>query len=84
MIAMMTRSSLGHTGRKLVAGPREITAYLLVLAGAVVRVFGPLLAVQAYPTWMVISALLWTTGFGVFLVTYWPILTRPRVDGKPG
>lgn len=84
MIAMMTRSSLGHTGRKLDAGPREITAFLLVLAAAVVRVFPPLLAVQAYPTRIVISALLWTAGFGVFLVTYWPILTRPRVDGKPG
>jgi len=84
MIAMMTRSSLGHTGRKLAAGPREITAFLLVLAAAVVRVFGPLLAVQAYSTWIVISALLWTAGFGVFLVAYWPILTRPRIDGKPG
>jgi len=84
MIAMMTRSSLGHTGRKLEAGPREITAFLLVLVAAVVRVLGPLLAVQVYPTWIVISAFLWATGFGVFLVSYWPILTRPRVDGKPG
>ena len=88
MIAMMTRSSLGHTGRQLTAGPWEITAFLLVLAAAVVRVFPPLLAMQVYPgvypTWILISAFLWTTGFGVFLVSYWPLLTRPRVDGKPG
>ena len=30
------------------------------------------------------SGLLWSLAFGVFTVSYWPILSRPRLDGKPG
>jgi len=28
--------------------------------------------------------LLWIIAFSLFLVRYVPVLTRPRVDGKPG
>jgi uncharacterized protein involved in response to NO len=27
---------------------------------------------------------LWSLAFAVFTITYWPILSRPRLDGKPG
>jgi uncharacterized protein involved in response to NO len=27
---------------------------------------------------------LWSAGFGLYAVRYWPILTRPRLDGLPG
>jgi uncharacterized protein involved in response to NO len=30
------------------------------------------------------SALLWSAAFGLYFVRYWPILTRPRLDGRPG
>jgi uncharacterized protein involved in response to NO len=31
-----------------------------------------------------VSALLWSAGFGLYGVRYWPFLTRERLDGKPG
>jgi uncharacterized protein involved in response to NO len=31
-----------------------------------------------------VSALLWAAAFGVYAVRYWPVLTRSRLDGKPG
>jgi uncharacterized protein involved in response to NO len=39
VIGMMTRTALGHTGRKLVAGKTEVACYTLVATAAVVRVF---------------------------------------------
>jgi uncharacterized protein involved in response to NO len=30
------------------------------------------------------SALLWCAAFVLFTVAYFPILTRPRLDGRPG
>jgi uncharacterized protein involved in response to NO len=27
---------------------------------------------------------LWMVAFGLFLITYTPILMRPRLDGRPG
>ena len=30
------------------------------------------------------AGLLWAGAFGLYAVHYWPVLTRPRLDGKPG
>ena len=83
MLGMMTRSALGHTGRPLAARPVELAAYLLLHAGAAVRVFGPLAGAEAAPHALAASALLWSGAFALFLVAYWPLLTRPRVDERP-
>jgi uncharacterized protein involved in response to NO len=84
IIGMMTRTARGHTGRPLQADLSDVTCYLLVTGAAMVRVFLPLAA----PAWTVqavlFSAALWSTGFGLFAIRYWPVLTRPRLDGKSG
>ena len=80
MLGMMTRSALGHTGRPLAAGGVERAAYILVHAGAALRVFGPLAGAEAEPHALAASALLWPGAFALFLAAYWPVLTRPRVD----
>lgn len=83
-MGMMTRTSRGHTGRHLKADRFDVACYFLVAAGALIRVFVPLIV----PAWLVASALisaaLWSTAFALFAVRYWPVLTRARVDGKPG
>ncbi|HEX5687522.1 MAG TPA: NnrS family protein [Ideonella sp.] len=84
IIGMMTRTALGHTGRLLRAGRHETACYLLVALAAVVRVFVPLLAPEAALAAVLVSAACWSAGFGWYAVTYWPVLTRARVDGKRG
>jgi uncharacterized protein involved in response to NO len=83
-IGMMTRTARGHTGRPLRADALEVTSYLLVLAAALTRVFLPMLAGGVYLISILLSGLLWSAGFGLYAVHYWPILTRPRLDGRPG
>jgi len=84
MLAMMTRSALGHTGRKLVAGWAESSAFVLVQTAAVVRVTASAVATPYYREAVIASGALWTLAFAVFLMRYWRILTRPRIDGLPG
>ncbi len=84
IMAVMTRASLGHTGRPLVADPAIAGAYLLLLAAGLIRVFGLGLLGLPYPFVIVISACCWTAAFGIFLVIYAPILWSARADGKPG
>lgn len=84
MLAMMTRSALGHSGRPLSAGWAEIIAFVAVQLAALVRVFGALLVPGFYRNVVITSGTLWTLAFAVFLMAYWPILTRPRIDGRPG
>jgi uncharacterized protein involved in response to NO len=84
IIGMMTRTARGHTGRPLRADRWEVACYLLVLLAALVRVFLPMLAPALTLHAVLCSAVLWSAGFGLYAVRYWPVLTRPRLDGKPG
>lgn len=84
VIAVMSRASLGHSGRPLQASGALTAAYVLVVAGAVVRVFAPLVGALPYRTVILVGGTLWAAGYLVFTVAFLPVLTRPRVDGKPG
>jgi len=84
MIAMMMRSALGHTGRPLIAGRVEIVTFVLLQLTVVIRVLASSVMPGAYRNAMIISGVLWTLAFVVFLFRYWPILAQPRVDGRPG
>ncbi|HEX6362737.1 MAG TPA: NnrS family protein [Albitalea sp.] len=81
---MMTRTARGHTGRPLRADRFEVACYLLVLGAAVVRVGLPLVAPSAALAAVLVSAAMWSAGFALYAVRYWPVLSRPRVDGLPG
>ncbi len=83
-LGMMTRTSRGHTARPLKVGAWEVAAYVLVQAAAVVRVIFPLVVPDAYVAFIELSAALWCAAFAVFTAVYWPILSRPRLDGQPG
>jgi len=84
IIGMMTRTARGHTARPLRADRFDVACYVLVLLAGLVRVAVPLALPAA--TWLALqaSALLWSAGFGLYAVRYWPVLTRARLDGQPG
>jgi len=84
ILGVMTRATLGHTGRPLVAPPAMTVAYLLLTAAATVRIFGLLWWRHSYPGVIVIGALLWSGAFAVFVAVFGPMLWSARVDGKDG
>jgi len=84
IMGVMTRASLGHTGRPLIVRPSIACAYGLLTAAAVVRVFGPAWANSSYAGIILLAAGLWTAAFVLFLWVYGPMLIKPRADGKPG
>ena len=73
-IGMMTRTARGHSGQPLVAGRAEVASYMLVMAAAVVRVFGAWLAPAWYIESVVASAALWSSGFAIYAIRYAPML----------
>jgi uncharacterized protein involved in response to NO len=84
IIGMITRTARGHTGRPLRADGYETTCYVLVMLAAVLRVFVPLAAPALLLTAVLSSGALWAAAFGLYAVRYWPVLTRPRLDGREG
>ena len=84
ILAIMTRASLGHTGRPLVAAPAITVAYVSLVLAIAVRVFGPALLPVSYTTVLLTAGSLWVLTFLLFAIVYAPILLGPRVDGKNG
>lgn len=83
-IGMMTRTALGHTGRPLTADGFELTCYVLVQLAAAIRVFGGMLLPGIYLMTVIASAICWSSAFALYAIRYWPVLSRVRIDGKPG
>ena len=78
MLAMMMRSSLGHTGRKLVASRTDMAAFVLLQLAAIVRVVASIAAGETFRHWIVASGLLWILAFLLFVLRYLPMLSRSR------
>ncbi|MEW6132228.1 MAG: NnrS family protein [Pseudomonadota bacterium] len=83
-LGMMSRVSLGHTGRILEAPAIMAWAFVIMNLSAAVRVFGPLLLPAQTPMLHQLGGGLWMAAFTVFAAVYAPMLWRPRADGKAG
>jgi len=80
-LAVMTRASLGHTGRSLVAGPGTQAIYALVTLAALLRVLSPFAGAQTMIMLWAAGAS-WAAAFGLFAILYGSMLTRPRVTKR--
>jgi uncharacterized protein involved in response to NO len=80
----MTRAALGHTGRPIVAAKPIVLSYVLLTLAAVVRVFGPVVAPASVQASWTMAGALWIGAFAIYVTVYAPILSSPRIDGKPG
>ncbi len=82
ILAVMTRATLGHTGRELTAGPATTAIYLLVTVAALLRVAAHA-APGAYLVLVAFSGLTWIGAFALFLIVYGPMLTGRSARSAP-
>ncbi len=84
-IGMMSRVSLGHTGRNVFEPPAIVFwSFAILSLGLIVRVLFPLFNMELYVYWIAISQVLWMTSFAIFVYVFAPILLTARVDGRDG
>ena len=84
-LAMMSRVSLGHTGRNIQSPPAVLTlSFVLLVLGGVCRVLLPILDMNHYVTWILLSQILWSVAYLIFVIAYARILIKPRIDGQFG
>ncbi len=76
-LGMMTRVTLGHTGRKLTAGAATFAMYAFVIAAVMLRALASLVFEQVVAMW-VVAGVFWCCGFGLFLCVYSPMLWQLR------
>ena len=77
-LAVMTRASLGHTGRALAAGRGTLAIYILITLAAILRVVAPFTGELAEVT--TFAGLAWSAAFALFAVTYAPLLLSTRKE----
>lgn len=83
-LGMMARVALGHTGRDIEPNRSMSTAFVLINVAVVIRVVLPVTGLISYQACIALSGTLWSICYLLFVITYLPILLRPRVDGRPG
>ena len=83
-LGMMSRVSLGHTGRMLELPKLTVLGIKLLSIGTLVRIAATFLPGQIGTVLLILSAVLWVLAFAAFLRDYAPMLIRPRIDGRPG
>ena len=85
ILSMISRVSLGHTGRKIEGGRWLTFSFVLIFLAATIRVAAPVvLADQYWSAAYHVSACLWCVAYIIWLIRFLPILLTPRPDGKPG
>ena len=81
VLAVMTRVSLGHTGRALEASQATLLIYLLVNAAAATRI-GAAFVTGTPMILLAISGALWVAGFSLFAAKYGPMLWSGRLQQR--
>ncbi|AGK56741.1 NnrS family protein [Hyphomicrobium denitrificans 1NES1] len=74
-LAVMTRTSLSHTGRERRANYATLLIYLLANLAALTRTVAPFVF-SAYAELLLLSAIFWSLAFGLFALVYGPMLAR--------
>lgn len=76
-LAVMSRATLGHTGRPLRADGATVAIYALVNLGAVLRVAAPV-SPFSYASVILLAGCVWAGAFALFAIVYGRRLIVPR------
>ncbi len=84
-LSLMSRVSLGHTGRNVFDPPKQLNLiFILLVLSFVFRVIVISISVEHYSLWVFISQALWVVSFTYFVFIYAPMFFKARVDGQFG
>ncbi len=84
ILGMISRVSLGHTGRPLLPPTLVVISFFILQFAAFVRVIIPILLPQMLSAAVIVSGFLWMLAFLGFVLSYGKMLVKPRIDGLPG
>ncbi|GAA5095924.1 NnrS family protein [Wohlfahrtiimonas larvae] len=75
-LGMMSRTALGHTGRAMILPSFMQTAFILMIISVVLRIIATMTTHNT--TLLIISAILFSISFIIYLYRYLPILLTPN------
>jgi uncharacterized protein involved in response to NO len=84
VVAMVSRVTLGHSGRQMWADNLTWYCFLGINATAVLRVAAELVPAAAWLGTNAVAAAAWLVFLIPWVLHYAPIYLKPRADGRPG
>jgi uncharacterized protein involved in response to NO len=85
LIAMVTRVTMGHSGRPLAMDRVAFACFVGLQAAALARVASEVTAAPAAIQWLLLGSIVaWLTAFGLWGARNARIYLTPRIDGRPG
>lgn len=85
VVAMVTRVTMGHSGRPLRMDRVTLACFLVLGLGAFVRIAGEVLAGPAAVQWSLLASVaLWLGALATWFAHVGGIYLAPRIDGRPG
>ena len=78
-LAVMTRATLGHTGRDLAASTGTQVVYAFAVAAALLRIMASFVVSEPL---LEVATFAWLAAFGGFLMIYGPMLLRAKVQSR--
>ena len=80
ILGMISRVSLGHTGRALEPPRLVVVGFILIPLASLIRVLIPLFIPSLYSATVIVSGFLWALAMLLFVISYSAILMKPRAD----
>jgi len=84
ILAMISRVTLGHTGRPLKPHAMMSLGFSSMIIATLLRVVLPVWAPEFYSISISLSGIFWVFAFVLFLIFYTPMLVKTRADGRVG
>ena len=84
ILAMISRVTLGHTGRPLQPPKLMSIGYRAIVVGAVLRIVFPGWFPEGSSRAIGLAGGLWVLGYGIYVFYYGPMLVAARADGRSG
>jgi uncharacterized protein involved in response to NO len=85
LVAMVTRVTMGHSGRPLRMDQLTLACFLVLQVGALLRVLSEVSTAPAAVQWFLLGSLvLWFGAIAVWIGRVGGIYLAPRIDGRPG
>ena len=85
LIAMVTRVTMGHSGRPLAMDRAAFACFLAVQAAALARVLSEVLTAPTAVQWLLLGSIAaWLAAYAAWGLRHARIYLAPRIDGRPG
>jgi len=85
LVAMVTRVTMGHSGRPLQMDRVTLGCFLSIQLAAIFRVGSEIVTAPAAVKWLLLGSLvLWLGAVSAWVGRVGGIYLQPRIDGKPG